>query len=344
MKKVFYLLLLTSMLVSCKINQLYLTVVEPAPVTLSKGIMKVGVINRSIPTDQTKVLDVIDKVLSLEGADLDKIGAEQCITGLSDELMNNNRFTEVKTLNDYNFRTPKLGLFPNPLTWEIVNKICKETGTDALFALEYYDTDSRINYSANKTDVKTGLGIVLPAIEHTASMETIVKTGWRIYDPASQYIADEFSHLQTVTFTGTGINPLIAVTALVNRKDAIKEVSNKAGHGYAMRILPFELRVMRDYFVKGTDNFKIAKRKARVGKWDEAGVLWEQETASPERKIAGRACHNMGIISEINGDVDGALAWAQKAYEYYNIRRSLEYTRILENRLMKREILNEQQP
>src|SRR4030042_2501893 len=343
MKRLVYLMLLTSLLVSCKINQLYLTVVEPAPVTLSKNITKVGVINRSIPTDQTKIIDVIDKALSLEGADLDSIGAEQCIIGLRDELMNNNRFTTVRALSNYDFRTPKLGLFPNPMSWEIVNKICKETGNDALFSLAYYDTDSRINYSADKTGVKTGLGIVLPALEHKASMETIVKTGWRIYDPANQVIADEFNHLQLVVSSGRVINPLVAVAGLINRKDAIKEGSNQGGHGYAMRILPFNLRVMRDYFVKGTNNFKIAKRKARVGKWDEAGVLWEEETMNPEHKSEGWACHNMGIISEINGDVDGALAWAQKAYEYYNIRRSLEYTRILENRLMKREILNQQQ-
>jgi hypothetical protein len=344
MKRYLPVLIVAIALTSCKINHLYLNVVEPAPVTLSKDIKQVGVINRSMPTDETKLLDVIDKVLSLEGADLDKIGAEQCILGLSDELKNNNRFTDVRTMSDYDFRTPKLGLFPVPLSWDIVDRICKETGNDALFSLEYYDTNSKLNYSTRKTDVKTGIGIVLPAVEHTASMETIVKTGWRIYDPASRIIADEFNHIQSVVFNGRGVNPLVAVAALINRKDAIKEVSNKAGHGYALRLLSFEIRVMRDYFVKGTDNFKIAKRKAQVGKWDEAGSLWEKETANPERKVAGRACHNMGIISEINGDLEGALAWAQKAYEYYNIKRSLEYTRILGNRLMKREILNEQQP
>jgi len=344
MRKFYYLLLLAVFLVSCKTSQLSLTVVEPAPITLPREIKKVGVINRSIPTDQTKALDIIDKALSLEGADLDKDGAEQCIIGLTDELMNNRRFDEVKNLRDIDFRTPKLGdIFPVPLSWEIVDKISKERGTDALFALEFYDTETKLNYSTGKTEVKTPVSIVIPAIEHRANMETIVKTGWRIYYPAGRVIADEFRHFQSVVYTGRGVNPLVAVAGLAKRKDAIKEVSNEAGHGYALRLIPFELRVMRDYFVKGTDNFKIAKRKAQMGKWDEAGLLWEKETSNPKSEIAGRACHNMGIISEINGDVDAALAWAQKAYEDYRIRKSLEYTRILENRLMKREILKEQE-
>jgi hypothetical protein len=182
----------------------------------------------------------------------------------------------------------------------------------------------------------------LPLIEHTASMETIVKTGWRIYDPRNQVIADEFSHGESIVFTGRGINPLVAAAALIGRKDAVKEVSNKAGHGYAMRLIPFELRVTRDYFVKGTDNFKVAKRKAQMGKWDEAGQIWEKETANPSMKVAGRACFNMGIISEINGNPEEALKWVQKAYEDYNNKQAREYSRILRNRIVKNEILDKQ--
>ena len=41
-------------------------------------------------------VDILDKALSLEGVDLDKDGAQVSIKGLSDELLNNNRFDEVK--------------------------------------------------------------------------------------------------------------------------------------------------------------------------------------------------------------------------------------------------------
>lgn len=332
------------MLASCKMNQLYLNVLEPAPVTLSSQIRKVGVINRSVPTDETKILDVLDKALSLEGVNLDNDGAEQAINGLSAELLNNSRFDEVKNLSDIDFRTPSLmGIFPVPLSWDIVSKVCRETGTDALFALEYYDTDTKLRYSTRDDGDKAVLGVKIPGIVHEADMETIVKTGWRIYDPASKIIADEFHHVQSVVFTGTGITPLVAVAGLIGRKDAVIKVSNKAGHGYAMRLIPFELRVMRDYFVKGTNNFKIAKRKAQVGKWNEAGDLWKQETTNPRRKVAGRASYNMAIINEINGNLPDALGWAQKAWEYYKIRPALRYVDILENRMVKSDILMEQQ-
>jgi hypothetical protein len=343
MNKFISILLTAAALTSCKTNQLYLNVVEPAPVTISPEIKKVGVINRANATDQTKVIDVLDKVLTLEGVNLDKDGAEQAMTGLTAELLNNNRFAEVKQLSDIDFRTPKIGLFPEPLTWAIVDKICKETGSDALFALESYDTDTRLNYSTKNVNIKTGFGITIPGLEHRIDMETIVKTGWRIYDPGSRVIADEYTDVQSIIFNSHGVNPLAAAKALIGRKQAVQEVSNKSGQNYALRIVPFTLRVQRDYFVKGTNNFKIAKRKAQLGKWDDAGLLWEKETTNPKMKIAGRACYNMAIISEINGNVDTALQWAQKSYEDYNIKLAKEYSRILENRKMKLNVLDVQQ-
>jgi hypothetical protein len=341
MNKYSILLVIIFLSVSCKTQQLYLNVTEPAPVTIPPYVKVVGVINRSMPTDETKAIDVLDKVLSLEGVDLDKDGAQQSINGLFDELMNNNRFAEVKKLNDIDFRTPKLGLFPSPLSWEIVDKICKETKTDALFSLEKFDTDTHINYSNRKVDIKTVIGTI-PGIEHQADMETIVKTGWRIYDPVSRMILDEYVYNESVVFSGRGVNPILAAAALTGRKEAVNQVSNKSGHGYAIRLLPIRVRVMRDYYVKGTNNFKIARRKAQVGKWDEAGVLWEKETNNSSMKIAGRACYNFAIINEINGDLDTALKWAQKSYEDYNNKLALRYVRILENRKYKTDILQMQ--
>lgn len=328
-------------LLSCKTNQLYLNVVEPAPVQIPSSVRSVGIINRYLPTDETKVIDAIDKTLSLEGKNLDRDGAAESVKGLADELSGNVRFSSVVTIDDIKFKTPGTLNFPAPLKWEIVEMICSEKNTDALFALERYDTDTKVNYSSQKVDIQTPLGKI-PGLEHQVAMETLVKTGWRIYYPSTRSILDEYAYNESIVFTGRGVNPLVAAATLIGRKDAVNQVSNKAGHGYALRILPYQIRVTRDYYVKGTNNFKIARRKAQVGKWDEAGQLWEQETNNSSMKIAGRACYNMAIINEINGDLDTALGWAQKSYEDYNNKMGLDYVRILERRRYRNDILKEQ--
>ncbi|NMC37642.1 MAG: hypothetical protein GYA41_04900 [Bacteroidales bacterium] len=169
-------ILIFILLVSCKTNELYINTTQPAPVTISPDIKKVGIINRSVPTDETKLTDIIEKALTLEGADLDRDGALESINGLKEALTQNSRFEEVRVLDDIDFRASRIGELPPALSWDIADRICNETGLDALFALERFDTDTRISYSTREVDIKTPLGSIT-GIEHDAAMETIVKTG-----------------------------------------------------------------------------------------------------------------------------------------------------------------------
>lgn len=343
MKKYFFpILTVMFMFVSCKTNELYINVMEPAPVTVPAYIKNIAVIDRSAATEESKPLDVVDKVLSLEGRNLDSDGAAESIQGLRDELTQNERFTEVKTLTNTEFKTSQLNILPPPLAWSIVEQICSENKIDALFSLEKFDTDTRIGYATRKVEIATPLGKI-PGLEHQADMETVVTTGWRIYDPKSKLILDEFIYDESVVYHGKGINPVVAAAGLIGRKEAVKEVGNKAGHGYALRLIPVYTRVYRDYYVKGSDNFKIAKRKAQMGKWDEAAEYWNKELDNPRMKIAGRAAYNIAIIKEINGQLDEALSWAQKSYEDYNNKLASRYANILEGRRYENQVLAEQE-
>jgi len=301
----------------------------------------VAIVNRSTVDPKNKAVDITDKIFSLESASLDKEGAISSIEGVSDELLKDNRFQDVKIATE-NLTTINPTVFPAPLSWDVVETICRENHADILFSLELFDTDSKITYSANPVKLNTPLGGI-PAIEHQASMLTQVKCGWRIYDPSSKNILDEFPVIRHISYTGKGINPVAAAGALIGRKEAVKEVGNQSGHAYALRIFPYDIRVSRNYYVRGTGNFTIAKRRAQTGHWNEAAELWQQETHNPKHKIAGRACYNMAIISEINGDLDQALGWAQKSYEDYNNHLALGYVNILKNRQYNNDILRDQQ-
>jgi len=343
MKSHLSLILVALAFCSCRSTALvFISVQQPAPVTLPPNAKTVAVVNRSQAPEQVKLVDVADKIFSLEGANLDRDGARESITGLSDELMKNNRFTEVKAPPINDLRTNSPGRFPAPLPWETVDRICADNHADLLFSLELFDTDSKISYSVNNTTVSTPLGKV-PALEHQANMATLVRTGWRIYDPVGRNIVDEYIMAKRLNFYGKGINPVIAAAALIDRKEAVKQAGNNAGHGYAFRIIPYWIRVSREYYIKGPGNFPVARRKSQTGNWDGAGELWLKETNNPNSTIAGRACYNMAIISEINGDLDKAIQWAQKAYENNNNKLALGYIRLLQDRKAAGAVLQEQQ-
>jgi hypothetical protein len=56
-------------------NQLTMGAVEPARVYIPAEVSKLGIINRSVPSEGNKAIDKLDQILSLEGLRLDKEGA-----------------------------------------------------------------------------------------------------------------------------------------------------------------------------------------------------------------------------------------------------------------------------
>ena len=335
-------ILLLATISSCSMNGLTMSVTEPAPVTLDPAIEHVGIINRSMPSEEYEELDKIDKVLSLEGKELDKKAGHAAMMGLFDELTKNDRFATINTLDTLSIDNPGLGVFPAPLSWSEVQKIGHEQGVDILFVLSFYDTDTRVDYKMVPVEVSTPIDLGITLMEHQATVNTLIKTGWRIYDVKNKLILDEYVLYNKVVTSGRGINPVKAAKAALDRDPAVMQTSTRLGEQYAWRILPYRIRVSRDYYVKGSNNFKIGKRRAQTGDWNGAAEKWEEELYNPKRKVAGRAHYNMAIINEINGDLDAAIEWASKAYTDYKNKEALDYLRVLKRRAAKNQQVKNQ--
>lgn len=338
-----YVLGLALLISACSsTNPMTLRVTQPAPVDISPDIRKAAILDRSHPVEENKPMDDLDKILSVEGKNLDGEGAHAAATGLVDELWNNKRFDEVKLLETAAFRGQGMGVFPAALSWEDVEQLCNENGAEALFVLSFYDTDARIEYNAVPVEIEGPMGVKLPALEHHATVTTLIKMGWRIYDVMNRSVRDEFQVSETVVTSGKGINPMRAAEAVIGRKDAVLQSSSEMGHRYAWRIIPYTIRVARRYYVRGTNNFEVAKRYARTGDWSGAAEIWKKELDNPKKKVAGRACYNMAIIHEINGNLDGAVEWAAKSYTGYNNKKALDYLNILKRRISENKRLQQQ--
>lgn len=338
------LVIVISFLASCSsTNTLTMSVTEPALVYVPKSIESVGVLNRSQQDESKKLIDGLDKILTAEGKNLDKEAGIEATKGLYEGIIKTDRFNTVKNLDTVNLKTVYPGVFPPQLDWIEVNRICEQNGVQALFVLSFFDTDTKIDYKMVNTEIKNPLGVKIPAIEHHATLITMVKTGWRIYLPSERTIIDEYVMNDQVVVVGKGINPAKALAAIAGRKQAVNKLAYDFGYFYPGRILPNRIRVSRLYFVRGSEKFKIGKRRARAGDWDGAAVLWKEETNNPKRKVAGRAFYNMAIINEINGNLDEAVRNAQKSYTDYNNKKALYYLNILKYRINQQNELKRQQ-
>src|SRR6185437_252851 len=327
-QKLAILVLTCFTLYSCKTEEVYFNVTEPAPVTIPTSVKRIGIINRSVLSDSNNVRKSIDQVLSIKGANLDKECSNESVRGLRDALVQSNTFQSIVFLDSVNIKNSFPGAFPSPLSWDKIEEICRLHNVDALFALELYHTDTRLNLA------------VAPGYIGGAGMRTNVNTGWRIYDPQNKIILDEYSIGDGLTFACGG--PLDATAALMNHKEAVMGVSYRIGQSYGGRILPYTIRVCRKFYIKENLNFKMARRMADAGDWKNAADLWNKETNNPKLKIRARAYYDMAIISEINGDVDGAINWAKKAYETGGKRLALFYLNNLQDRKAQNDLLKSQ--
>lgn len=336
MKKIYRLILpLFLLLFTACTQRVYLTVTEPPAVHIDKDYKRAGFINRTFASGSSKILETIDNGLSLEG-NLDQKGSNAAINGAFDYLSTNQRFEFLKILDSMTVENGGIDVFPAPLTWPEVEQLCAEHTTDFLIVLEVYDTDTKVAYSTGTTTKQTPLGEVTVPV-HNATMTTFIKTGWRVYDPGKKLILDEFFINDRLISKGSGINPVAAAATLLNRGQAVKQISTEVGRFYAGRVEYQRFRVWRNYFNKGSRYLKMARRRSEVGDWDGAAELWEKELNNPKRKVAGRAHYNMAIYKEINGDIYGALEMAQKSYSDYRIKEGLTYANILRNRISRKE-------
>lgn len=331
------------LLVGCSAtNNLTMGATEPAPVSLRKEITRVGIINRSLPSEGNEQIDKLDRILSAEGMQLDEKGAEAAVSALSDALWRSNKFEEIKILEGGADIRKGSGIFPTGLSWETIDRLCRENGVDLIFSLAYYDTDTRVSFKMGTGELPNEMGIKVSVPLHEVTLNTQIRNGWRIYDPKMREIVDEFEYMDQFVSAGKGINPLKAVEAVTKRNESVLQYSKDMGNAYGLRLFPIRHRVTRDYFVRGTDNFVVAKRRAQTGDWEGAAQLWASEVDHPKSKIAGRACYNMAIINEINGDLDAAMEWASKSYTDYGNKDALRYLDLLRYRANQNRILREQ--
>lgn len=306
-------------------NMMSLSVTEPALVSLPPAAKTAVVVNRSRAADDSRTVDAIHRTVNAESKQLNAEGSAASVTGLTDALIRSNRFASVKALTNLDLRSYATGVFPVTMSWDTVEKICRDNNADLLFSLELFDVQSQVP---------------LAVMSMGQALNSKVNTGWRIYDPASHTVLDKYVYYSDLSIQGGVIANGIA---MLGHKEEVIKAGHKCGESYASRIIPYSCRVSRVYFVRGNRDFIIARRMAQAGDWDGAGKIWHDiATNSHSRKQAGRADYNMAIISEINGDLNGALTWAQKSYEVYGTPWALSYINILQQRQSNDAVLRSQ--
>ena len=353
MINLFKVCITTLLISSCSISNIKLDAIKPAEINIPTHIESVVIANRTAPKKNNKIENILDGIISGEMIGVDKKSSQECLNSLKLELSNSPRFKLIST-ESIEFKGSGTAEISKPLKWKKIEKSLKNYEADGLIVLESFDSSSQVRELGTRERKKKINGEWKKRIEHIASLDVEVQAGWRIYDLKNKKIIDEKIFFDRKVFENADKTMVLAKTNLPALDYAVSQAGIFSGQQFYYRISPHYITINRDFFknlrqIKGfkiksdnSNNLFIRASKHVFNKnWQEAVEIWKPLTGHKNRFIASRACFNMALASEANGNIDISLSWVKNSIKQGN-KQAKKYLKRLEKRKIDLAILEKQ--
>lgn len=311
-----------------------LRVLQPAQMTLPEHITTVAIVDRSKPSNGWS--NFLEGILTGEEIGQDRRSRQTAVDGLTNALTRTPRF-QVKSTGIEMTGSKAGARMPPALEWSEVDKICRDYGTNAVVTIESFDSDNARSARPVAETKKDKTGKKYTVTTYQSQQRTGVRIGWRLYDPKSKIIVDEYVTDDYLERNGSGATERAALNNLPAQLDVTRDVAYNVGLEYGARIAPIYVQVSRAYYHKAKGyktQMKQAARYLESRDIEKATATYKRiiDHAGDNRKAAGRAAYNMAVASELNGNLDLALEWAQKAWTDYGNKKAKTYINVLKAR------------
>jgi tetratricopeptide (TPR) repeat protein len=343
MKKFYFLSLIVALgIIFSSSAWVKLTLMRPAVISVPLSVQTLLIVDRTLPSDEKR--NKVEEVLTGEIMRQDEQGVQAAIDGLVKTLQNGPRF-KTEYSNDKYMGETSGTIFPQAMNWTTIDKLCEKYRTDAVLAIETYDSDYIITNGSRLIDHKDANGNIKKVMEFFAEGVGSVNLGFRLYFPAERSIGDQYQFSRQMRWDASGSSVTAAVQGVMDKIAAINEVSYEAGREYALRISPSYYTVTRYFYDKPKKNKHLVAgvRKSEVADWKGAIESWEMAIKKGKKdKDKGRAAFNIAVGYEVLGDFDKALEWASKSYTEYGEKDANDYYKAIRARLNEEAIVNNQ--
>tara|TARA_R110002012_G_scaffold114079_1_gene260265 strand:+ start:73694 stop:74803 length:1110 start_codon:yes stop_codon:yes gene_type:complete len=319
---------------------------RPADINIPNEIQSITLVDRT--AYERDAIGVIEGIITGEGINEDQDGVMAMFSSLQNSLRVSPRFDVVlasEKLRGQNI----LGSFPDPLDWRQVDQLTRKYNTDALLAIEIFDSNFIITNGKRKNtrtvEDADGKKVEEEYTEFFAEGVGNTRIGVRLYDAKNRTVIDQDIYTQNKTWEASATSLKEALAQLVSKSQATKYLAQSVGNTYASKIAPMPVRISRSYYTKPKKNSYLSKgaRQASVNQWESAIETWKAGLKkSSDTKASGRMAYNIAIGYEILGDLFLAHEWAGKSFVDYGEKKGRSYASQINNRMITEEILDEQ--
>ncbi|QNL23140.1 tetratricopeptide repeat protein [Hyphobacterium sp. CCMP332] len=330
---------------SCsKMRYVNMQSMRPAAFEVPSHIQSIVIVDRT--EFEKEGINILEGVLTGELPGQDKAALQEGIYAMQSTFSRSPRF-QIKVATQRLKGNSITAAFPKPIPWRSIRELNRQYETDAVLAIEIFDTDFVVTRGDRmvKKKVKEGENTVEKEVkEYYAEGIESVKIGFRLYDPKNNQIIDQAPYTRTNTWEATGSNINDAVANLISKNEAAKYVTKLAANAYVNKITPMPITIRRQFYSKSkkVNAIPAGSRMADVNRWEDAARTWSNAITIAPSKEAGYLAYNTAVAYEVLGDYDLAIQWAQDAWVKYGNKKARDYVNSLNYRISQEDRVDRQ--
>ncbi len=238
---------------------------------------------------------------------LDSMAVDTTLKVLADLLYTSGRY-DVVVPQERNFdRHLEFYKIQEELDWNNVRHICNEFDTDALLVIERY-------YNKLITDYTVHPAIFDFEEYASASIDSKYDAVVKVYDPVSETVIRQILVADTISWYDADTS----TERLFQRLPSIKECLLQTGIQVALeldkKLSPVWLQESRAYFVISKNDVGKINKLIKDNDWQAVSDYWLPYSETKKTTTKSKAEFNLALASEMLGDIDQAIQWANKSY------------------------------
>jgi hypothetical protein len=260
MKRYSVLMILILMAFTSCMKSVSINTLRPADINIPNEIQSIVLVDRT--AYDRNAIGIIEGIITGEGINEDRDGVMTMFSSLQNSLRVSPRFDVVlasERLRGQNI----LGSFPDPLDWRQIDQLTRKYNTDALLAIEIFDSNFIITNGKRKNtrtvEDKDGNKIEEEYTEFFAEGVGNTRIGIRLYDKENRTVIDQDIYTQNKTWEASAASLKEALAQLINKSQATKYLAQSVGNTYAGKIAPMPIRISRSYYAKPKKNAYMSK-------------------------------------------------------------------------------------
>jgi tetratricopeptide (TPR) repeat protein len=296
------MILVSCLLTSCNAYKtLEIETYNPATITFPPDVKTLMIINNAVQQPDSvghRIEEMPDWKFRVS---VDSTAYNLCLS-LGKSISEAGFFDDVRLCED-TMRRDSVFYETRLFSKEEVMQICSDYGVDAFITLDRLMFHTNLTKQVEKYGFLYGRGIEIEASGELHAYFPGEREFYSFPFQDSLFWYDEGTYL---------------MDAREDFAEAMRHLSNIMGEKLKENFVPYWTLENRWYYTSLSSEWKQGAVYAANGKWNEAETVWKallQKTKN--RKQQARLYSNLALCSEVRGDFDKAIAYAEKSCEVF---------------------------